>query len=267
MSSTLLATSTLAAFVAAVVSAGGWLISQLFLLTREAVSREINARTKFVEHQIGEFYAPLYSLACQIIDARSVRDRMTKAFLLAKRKGIPWDDKTLPESFQRFSDADLQSISDDGVDKARDEQPMVTIRFYVYEKFILQLYDEALKIINKAHLLGKKNMPEQYRSFMQHAIQSRLQNSLYKDKHISSGFIKPPAYKPEEFLACVEEELGILMGKYMELQGQVSDGTLVWNRLRAAFGLNTKPINPTGKSSPMPRAVASPQAPPAGSRV
>lgn len=240
----------LAAVVAAFVSGLGWLISQLFAVSRESVGREINARIKFIERQLEEFYGPLFSLTCQIEDARAVRDRMIRASALVIKRGIQWDKQNwewiVSEADRQnwpFSNEELDRIKDSDISEVREREPLITIRFYTLEQFIYPLYEEASKILaEKMHLLGRESIPDSYRSFMRHALQNRLQNRLYKDKKIPSRFTSASPY-PREFSLDVGQGLQGLMIEYYQLQGQVADAAqwraVLGSRLRAAFGLKT----------------------------
>ena len=74
-------------------------------------------------------------------------------------------------------------------------------------------------LTRRLHLLEDAKMPESFRIFLTHSIQTDLQTRLWNDQHIDNQVVRGTSFPPT-FSTDVAATFSILMDEYRSIQGR-----------------------------------------------
>jgi hypothetical protein len=172
----------------ACVTIMGWYIVNYLTTQREELTRKADARKKYIERQIEEFYGPLFNLVQQV---ESVIDIRTK--ILSKK----WEIEQ----------------------KGTDHDEIVEIRRFLRIEFLQPLYAEMRKILReKLYLLDSTEMPQSFREFLSQIVQDNAQHRLWVEKKISTINVQGSP-DPNNFSTEIAVSLARLTDEYRVIQG------------------------------------------------
>lgn len=121
---------------------------------REARTRSAEVRKRFLERQIEEFYGPLLAVSHRRNAIYDIRQRLSTAF-------------------------------------EADPEKRRTIRHFIRKNYFEKLNAEIEEILTRRlHLLEDAKMPESFRIFLTHSIQTDLQTRLWNDQHIDNRIVE-----------------------------------------------------------------------------
>jgi hypothetical protein len=156
------------ALVGGVVTVLGWITNYYLGRSKDIDIRQREARLRYIQQQIEEFYAPLWSLAEQ---SRIVHE-------VARQR--------LPIRADGFTDSSRFTPQDDEI-----------YRFF-NENYYLQINSQIAEIIRKkVYLLYDGILPQSFTDFFEHQIISESLYQLWKEKGIDSSIVKGKAYPPQ----------------------------------------------------------------------
>jgi hypothetical protein len=183
------ATSTMiGAFVAVSGTILVWGLGNRATNRRETRLRIDEIRKRFLERQIEEFYGPLLAISRRINAIGAIRQTLIDAF--------------------------------DAAGHNRDSELVMKIRGFIRTQYFMPSHLEIQDILTrKLHLLGEKQMPNSFQSFLNYATQYSIQRRLWTEENIDNMFVKGPTY-PEKFAADIESKFARLMGEYQGIQGR-----------------------------------------------
>jgi hypothetical protein len=171
----------------ACVTIAGWYAVNQLSIKREDRARKLDAHKKHLERQIEEFYGPLFNIIIRLESAVEIQNK-----ILAER-------------------------SRKGIDSNSNE--MLVLRRFVKEQFTRPLNAQIEKILaEKLYLVGSRQIPLSFRSFLNHSIQNDLQYRLWSEKNVSTLDIDGIPF-PRAFKLDVETTLYQLRNEYFEIQG------------------------------------------------
>ena len=145
-------------------------------------TRRIEAKMKHLQRQIEELYGPLYSLVRQIFIANHVQYALLDS------------NETVLSTEQR------QNISD-----------------FFQTTYFIPLHSEIISILKtKLYLAEGADVPDSFYYYQKHAIQERIQRTLWLEKRIDTSFVSGEKF-PDGFFPDIEQSLKKVMAEYEEV--------------------------------------------------
>jgi len=171
-------TEVVLALIAAVVTAAGWLVTNVLDREREhdRVSRE--SRARYLERQVEELYGPLFNLTMQIVTINHVRFEVVR-------------------------------------ETALDQRGAIDAMFY--REYFMPLHDGVRELPKtKLHLVEGRALPESVYAYMRHSLQERVQRDLWLDHQIDTSAVQGLGF-PDSFTLDVQQSLERLLAEYEEV--------------------------------------------------
>jgi hypothetical protein len=172
------------ALVGGIITMLGWIANYYFGRKKEIETRQQEAKLHYLQQQIEELYAPLWSLVEQ---SRVIHE--------VARKRLP--------------------VRADGLtDRSKFTRQDNEIFMFFNENYYLQINSEISEILRKkVYLLRDGIMPESYTDFIHHQVMNESLYRLWKEKGIDSSSVPGRGY-PIQFNEDVKTVLDDLRQQY-----------------------------------------------------
>lgn len=198
MSEVELNTPLIVAFVAAAVTAVGWMVNFVLSGYRERQKQRATASLKFIERQLEELYGPLAFLILE--GKRSMQDLREQV----DRDVLP--SNNISTSFESLTDKIQREKQSASVTK--DEKYLPLWIFWAENDFLPR--NEKMKelLMNKTHLIDGDRMPESYLLFINHVDSWRLKHLRWLKERVPYSWHSKtlwPAEFDEEVLNTFEK--------------------------------------------------------------
>jgi hypothetical protein len=173
------------ALVGGLITMLGWVANYYFGRKKEIETRQREAKLRYLQQQIEELYAPLWSL---------IEQTKTVHQVACKRLPVRNDGSIDPSKFT-----------------AQDDE----ISRFFNETYYLPANSQMAEIIRKkVHLLKDGILPVSFSDFIQHQVTSESLYRLWKEKNIDSSNVAGAAY-PIQFNEDVKSALDELRKQYL----------------------------------------------------
>lgn len=170
-----MSTQILVALIAAIVTAGGWVVTNIFERKRDRSRMIRESRARYLERQVEELYGPLFNLTMQIVTTNHVRSQVVR--------------NTAPE--QRAAIDQL-----------------------FYREYFRPLHDAVRELLKtKLHLVEGSDLPESFYTYLRHSLQERVQQDLWHEHQIDTSAVQGIRY-PDAFTSNVQGTLEVLLVEY-----------------------------------------------------
>jgi hypothetical protein len=180
-------TSTLLALCGVIVTLSGWLYER----HKDERFKRIDARRKYFERQIEEFYGPLFTLVHSVFTHYQVLHKLTK-------------EKKASE--------------------ALTPQQREQIESYYEDTYFLPLHLQIKEILHtKLYLIEGDDVPASFLDYLEHSLQARAQREIYTKLSISTIHVRGKDW-PEEFYNDIKQGFDSIMRKYEDSTAQIKMG-------------------------------------------
>ena len=170
-------------FLAAIVTAIGWVITNYLAKNKEDRVRQLEATKKHLERQIEEFYGPLFNLVHQIVVCNHVQHE------------ILYSKDSKGNSIKSDSDADK-------------------VRQFFQDYYFIPLHDEMIRILKtRLYLIEGAEMPDSFYKYLRHSIQEQVQGTLWRKHGVDTSHVRGLPY-PDEIYKDVKNGLDSTMIRY-----------------------------------------------------
>jgi hypothetical protein len=170
-------TAILVALIGAAITAIGWIVTRVLDSRYSARKSQAEARQRYLQRQIEEFYGPLFSLVWQVFTCNHLQHRILSAGKL--------DQDQRGRVVEHFATA-----------------------------YFKPLHDEIRQVLkSKLYLVQGADMPQSFYDYLQSSTQEILQHELWAREHIDTSFIQGQRF-PDAFFPDIERTLKSLMLEY-----------------------------------------------------
>jgi hypothetical protein len=185
-----------AGLLAGGVTAVGWFATHYLIKRREDSTRRLEVSAKYLERQLEEFYGPLFNLLHQLFVANHVQEDILRA---GPRHGL--------------SEADAARI-----------------RRYFRDSYFMPIHDEINQILKtRLYLIEGTELPESYYEYLRHAIQERVQTTLWERLNIGTSYVTGREY-PQQLYTDIKNDLDAIMLRYARLTKALGAETATFHR-------------------------------------
>jgi hypothetical protein len=175
------------AVLGGILTAIGWFVASFLRDRHDRLMRRQEARMKYLERQIQEFYGPLFNLTQQILVCNQVR------FFLVEDPGSP---------------VQLQ------------EDTKERVRRFFQEQYFSKLHQEVNNVLKtKLHLVEGRDLPQSFYNYIRGSIQGQVQRVLWETLNIDTSSLRGIPWD-NQFQRDIKQTLDSLLERYEQtLQG------------------------------------------------